>query len=101
MNRHSPAGRPIASAAAAYALASGFRTPRSSESTKPERWRRSGQVSRQPVVGRVWSGRRSRTVGRRDGCGSQARLACPPGELPDLGLLAFGIVLNRQGWRIR
>ena len=27
-------------------------------------------------------------------------LACPPGELHDLGLMIFGIVLNRNGWRI-
>jgi MerR family transcriptional regulator, light-induced transcriptional regulator len=27
-------------------------------------------------------------------------LACPPGELHDLPLLAFGIVLHRNGWRI-
>jgi methanogenic corrinoid protein MtbC1 len=28
-------------------------------------------------------------------------LACPPGELHDLPLFAFGIVLHRRGWRIR
>ena len=28
-------------------------------------------------------------------------LACPPGELHDLPLFAFGIVLHQRGWRIR
>ena len=27
-------------------------------------------------------------------------LACPPGELHDLALMVFGIVLNRNGWRV-
>lgn len=35
-----------------------------------------------------------RTRGRR------AVLACLPGELHDIGLIAFGLVLHRQGWRI-
>ena len=34
------------------------------------------------------------------GAGPSALLACPPGELHDLALLAFGLVLNRGGWRI-
>jgi DNA-binding transcriptional MerR regulator len=34
------------------------------------------------------------------GRGRRAVLACPPLELHDLALLVFGIVLNRQGWRI-
>jgi MerR family transcriptional regulator, light-induced transcriptional regulator len=34
------------------------------------------------------------------GHGPRALLACPPGELHDLALMAFGIVLNRNGWRI-
>jgi DNA-binding transcriptional MerR regulator len=34
------------------------------------------------------------------GQGSRAVLACPVLELHDLALLVFGIVLNRQGWRI-
>lgn len=34
------------------------------------------------------------------GRGPRAVLACPPGELHDLPLLAFGITLNRQGWRV-
>ncbi len=35
------------------------------------------------------------------GTGPVAVLACPPGERHDLALLAFGVVLGRQGWRIR
>lgn len=34
------------------------------------------------------------------GHGPRAVLACPPGELHDLPLMIFGIVLNRTGWRI-
>ena len=35
-----------------------------------------------------------------NGVGPRALLACPPGEEHDLALLAFGIALNRRGWRI-
>ena len=35
-----------------------------------------------------------------NGQGPRAVLACPPGELHDLALMVFGIVLNRNGWRI-
>jgi DNA-binding transcriptional MerR regulator len=34
------------------------------------------------------------------GHGPRALLACVPDELHDIALLAFGIVLNRHGWRI-
>jgi DNA-binding transcriptional MerR regulator len=34
------------------------------------------------------------------GQGPRAVLACPPGEYHDLGLMIFGIVLNRSGWSI-
>jgi MerR family transcriptional regulator, light-induced transcriptional regulator len=34
------------------------------------------------------------------GHGPQALLACPPGELHDMALMIFGVVLNRNGWRI-
>jgi MerR family transcriptional regulator, light-induced transcriptional regulator len=34
------------------------------------------------------------------GRGPRAMLACPGGELHDLGLLCFGIVLRGHGWRI-
>jgi DNA-binding transcriptional MerR regulator len=35
-----------------------------------------------------------------NGHGPRAVLACPPGELHDLALMVFGIVLSRNGWRI-
>jgi len=35
-----------------------------------------------------------------DGGGPLALLACAPGELHDLGLVAFGLVLRGRGWRI-
>ncbi len=35
-----------------------------------------------------------------NGHGPRAVLACPPGELHDLALMVFGIILNRNGWRI-
>jgi MerR family transcriptional regulator, light-induced transcriptional regulator len=34
------------------------------------------------------------------GEGPRAVLACAPGELHDLGLIAFGLTLHRRGWRI-
>jgi DNA-binding transcriptional MerR regulator len=34
------------------------------------------------------------------GIGPHALLACPPGELHDLGLIAFGLALRSRGWRI-
>ena len=35
-----------------------------------------------------------------DGHGPRAILACPPGEQHDLGLMAHGIMLHRNGWRV-
>jgi len=34
------------------------------------------------------------------GRGPLALLACPPGELHDLGLVAFGLILRERGWRV-
>jgi DNA-binding transcriptional MerR regulator len=34
------------------------------------------------------------------GAGPRAILGCPPGELHDLGLIAFGLLLRELGWRI-
>ena len=39
-------------------------------------------------------------LGWGHGVGPRAVLACPRGELHDLPLMVFGIVLNRCGWRI-
>jgi DNA-binding transcriptional MerR regulator len=33
------------------------------------------------------------------GHGPRAVLACPPGEQHDIGLMTFGVVLHRNGWR--
>ena len=41
-------------------------------------------------IGRGWD----------SGEGPRAVLACAPGEQHDLGLIAFGLALNRRGWRI-
>lgn len=38
--------------------------------------------------------------GWAEGVGPRAVLACPSGELHDLGLLSFGLVLRERGWRI-
>jgi MerR family transcriptional regulator, light-induced transcriptional regulator len=46
--------------------------------------------SRLASLGRGWG----------HGMGPWAVLACAPDELHDIALLAFGIVLNRNGWRI-
>jgi methanogenic corrinoid protein MtbC1 len=35
-----------------------------------------------------------------EGSGPHALLACPPRELHDLGLIAFGVALRNRGWRI-
>jgi DNA-binding transcriptional MerR regulator len=40
------------------------------------------------------------TPGWGSGGGPRALLACPSGERHTLGLLSFGIVLSRRGWRI-
>jgi methanogenic corrinoid protein MtbC1 len=40
------------------------------------------------------------TEGWGTGGGPRALLACPSGERHTLGLVAFGIVLSRRGWRI-
>ena len=42
----------------------------------------------------------SLTRGWGQGQGPCAVLACPPGELHDLPLLVFGVVLHRNGWRV-
>jgi DNA-binding transcriptional MerR regulator len=39
-------------------------------------------------------------LGWGQGLGPHAVIACPKGELHDLPLMVFGIVLNRSGWRV-
>jgi MerR family transcriptional regulator, light-induced transcriptional regulator len=67
-----------------------------------ERWQR-GEVSvaQEHFASNVIRGRLA-SLGRGwgHGHGPLAILACVPGELHDIPLLAFGIVLNRNGWRI-
>lgn len=41
------------------------------------------------------------SLGPAGGRGPVAVLACPPGELHDIALLAFGLLLARQGWQVR
>jgi DNA-binding transcriptional MerR regulator len=68
-----------------------------------ERWQ-SGSVSvvQEHFASNVIRGRLA-GIGRGwgHGRGPRALLACVPGEEHDIALLAFGVVLNRSGWRIR
>ena len=67
-----------------------------------ERWEQEAiSVAQEHFASHVVRGRLSGLArGWGNGRGPQALLACPPGELHDLALLAFGIVLNRNGWRV-
>lgn len=67
-----------------------------------ERWA-SGEVSvaQEHFASNVLRGRLlSLARGWDGGDGPRALLACAPGELHDLGLIAFGLALRRRGWRI-
>jgi len=67
-----------------------------------ERWER-GQatVAQEHFASNLLRGRLANLArGWGNGNGPTALLACPPGEEHDLPLLAFGIVLHRNGWRI-
>ena len=68
-----------------------------------ERWEQGAvSVAQEHFASHVFRGRLSGLArGWGSGRGPQALLACPPGELHELALLAFGIVLNRNGWRVR
>jgi DNA-binding transcriptional MerR regulator len=67
-----------------------------------ERWQR-GEISvaQEHFATNIVRGRLS-GLGRGwgSGRGPRAVLACPPDEHHDIALLVFGIMLNRQGWRI-
>lgn len=41
------------------------------------------------------------SLGPASGRGPVAVLGCPPGELHDIALLAFGLLLARRGWQVR
>ena len=67
-----------------------------------ERWQRGTvSVAQEHFASNIIRGRLA-SLGRGwgHGHGPEAVLACVPGELHDIALLAFGIVLNRNGWRI-
>jgi MerR family transcriptional regulator, light-induced transcriptional regulator len=67
-----------------------------------DRWER-GEVSvaQEHFASNVIRGRLAGLArGWGHGHGPRAILACVPDELHDIALLAFGIVLNRNGWRI-
>jgi MerR family transcriptional regulator, light-induced transcriptional regulator len=67
-----------------------------------ERWERGDvSVTQEHFASNVIRGRLAGLArGWGHGHGPRAILACVPGELHDIALLAFGIVLNRNGWRI-
>jgi methanogenic corrinoid protein MtbC1 len=67
-----------------------------------ERWDR-GEVSvaQEHFASNVLRGRLCGLArGWGDGHGLHALLACPPGELHDLGVMVFGVALRRAGWRV-
>ena len=67
-----------------------------------ERWRHGmATVAKEQIATNIIRGRLAGLArGWGGGHGPQALLACPPGELHDMALMAFGIMLNRHGWRI-
>jgi MerR family transcriptional regulator, light-induced transcriptional regulator len=67
-----------------------------------ERWERgTASIAQEHFASNVIRGRLAGLArGWGNGHGPCAVLACPPGELHDLALMIFGIVLNRNGWRI-
>lgn len=67
-----------------------------------QRWEH-GQVSvaQEHFASNVVHGRLTGLArGWGNGHGRHAVLACPPGERHDLGLMTFGVALQRVGWRI-
>jgi MerR family transcriptional regulator, light-induced transcriptional regulator len=68
-----------------------------------DRWERGDvSVAQEHFASNVLRGRLSGMArGWGLGNGPQAVLAAPPGELHDLGLMVFGIILHATGWRIR
>jgi DNA-binding transcriptional MerR regulator len=58
-------------------------------------------VAQEHFASNIIGGRlRSLSQGWGKGVGPTAILACPPGELHELGLLSFGLALRERGWRI-
>jgi DNA-binding transcriptional MerR regulator len=67
-----------------------------------ERWEQgTASIAQEHFASNVIRGRLGGLArGWGNGHGPRAVLACPPGELHDLALMIFGIVLSRNGWRI-
>ena len=67
-----------------------------------ERWERgTASIAQEHFASNIIRGRLAGLArGWGTGHGPRAVLACPPGELHDLALMVFGIVLGRSGWRI-
>jgi MerR family transcriptional regulator, light-induced transcriptional regulator len=67
-----------------------------------ERWEQgTASIAQEHFASNVIRGRLAGLArGWGNGHGPRAVLACPPGELHDLALMVFGVVLNRIGWRI-
>jgi MerR family transcriptional regulator, light-induced transcriptional regulator len=67
-----------------------------------ERWEQgTASVAQEHFASNVIRGRLAGLArGWGNGHGPRAVLGCSPGELHDLALMVFGIVLNRNGWRI-
>jgi DNA-binding transcriptional MerR regulator len=67
-----------------------------------ERWAQgTASIAQEHFASNIIRGRLAGLArGWGDGHGPRAVLACPPGELHDLALMVFGIVLSRHGWRI-
>jgi MerR family transcriptional regulator, light-induced transcriptional regulator len=67
-----------------------------------ERWAAAqATVAQEHFASNIIAGRlRGLARGWGQGVGPRAVLACPTGELHELGLLSFGLALRERGWRI-
>ena len=67
-----------------------------------ERWAaEQATVGQEHFASNVIQGRlRALARGWDQGIGPRAVLACPPGELHEIGLICFGLSLRTRGWRI-
>jgi DNA-binding transcriptional MerR regulator len=67
-----------------------------------ERWAQgTASVAQEHFASNLLRGRLAGlALGWGAGVGPRAVLACPPGELHDIPLMAFGIALHRLGWRV-